>query len=115
MTSLPIGVQGIPIAYEVRGEGRPILLIHGWSADRGYMLADLEPILANTPGGSGSTSTSRATGRPQRPSGSRRKMRCSRSRATSSTSCCRRVRLRSPAAPMEGTSPWGSSGRSLSG
>jgi len=50
MTSLPIGVQGIPIAYEVRGEGRPILLIHGWSADRGYMLADLEPIFGEHPG-----------------------------------------------------------------
>jgi pimeloyl-ACP methyl ester carboxylesterase len=37
-------VDGIPIAYEVRGEGAPILLIHGWSADRRYMIADLEPI-----------------------------------------------------------------------
>jgi len=50
MTSLPIDIQGIPIAYEVRGEGRPILLIHGWSADRNYMLADLEPIFAEHPG-----------------------------------------------------------------
>jgi pimeloyl-ACP methyl ester carboxylesterase len=50
MTSLPIDIQGIPIAYEVRGEGRPILLIHGWSADRGYMLADLEPIFDEHPG-----------------------------------------------------------------
>jgi pimeloyl-ACP methyl ester carboxylesterase len=50
MTSLPIGVQSIPIAYEVRGEGRPILLIHGWSADREYMLADLEPIFDEHPG-----------------------------------------------------------------
>jgi len=37
-------IQGIPIAWEERGEGTPILLIHGWSADRRYMLADLEPI-----------------------------------------------------------------------
>jgi len=50
MTSLPIDIQGIPIAYEVRGEGRPILLIHGWSADRTYMLADLEPIFDEHPG-----------------------------------------------------------------
>jgi pimeloyl-ACP methyl ester carboxylesterase len=50
MTSSPIGVQSIPIAYEVRGEGRPILLIHGWSADREYMLADLEPIFDEHPG-----------------------------------------------------------------
>ena len=45
-----IEVQGIPIACEVRGEGTPILLIHGWSADRGYMLADLEPIFEAHPG-----------------------------------------------------------------
>jgi pimeloyl-ACP methyl ester carboxylesterase len=50
MTSSPIGVQGIPIAYEVHGEGRPILLIHGWSADRQYLLADFEPIFAEHPG-----------------------------------------------------------------
>lgn len=40
-----IEIEGIPIAYEVRGEGAPILLIHGWSSDRGYMIADLESIL----------------------------------------------------------------------
>ena len=45
-----IDVQGILIAYEVRGEGAPILLIHGWSADRRYMLADLEPIFVVHPG-----------------------------------------------------------------
>jgi len=50
MTTPPIGVQGIPIAYEVRGEGRPILLVHGWSADRDYMVADLEPVFAEHPG-----------------------------------------------------------------
>ena len=50
MTSPPIDIQGIPIAWEVRGEGKPILLIHGWSADRDYMLADLEPIFDEHPG-----------------------------------------------------------------
>jgi len=50
MTSLHVGVQGIPVAYEVRGEGRPIVLIHGWSADRDYMLADLEPVFDARPG-----------------------------------------------------------------
>lgn len=50
MTSPPIEVQGIPIAYEARGEGRPILLVHGWSADRDYMLADLEPVFDEHPG-----------------------------------------------------------------
>ena len=50
MTAPPIVVQGIPVAWEERGEGRPILLIHGWSADRQYMLADLEPIFDEHPG-----------------------------------------------------------------
>lgn len=50
MTPSPIEVQGIPIACEVRGQGRPILLVHGWSADRGYMLADLEPVFDEHPG-----------------------------------------------------------------
>ena len=45
-----VDVQGIPIEVETRGAGRPILLIHGWSADRRYMIADLEPILSCTPG-----------------------------------------------------------------
>ena len=44
MTQRTETIDGVPIVYEVRGEGRPILLIHGWSADRRYMLADLEPI-----------------------------------------------------------------------
>ena len=50
MSVLEVDVQGISIACEVRGEGRPILLIHGWSADRRYMLADLEPAFAEHPG-----------------------------------------------------------------
>ena len=45
-----VDVQGIPIEVEIRGEGRPILLVHGWSADRRYMIADLEPVLAGVPG-----------------------------------------------------------------
>ncbi len=48
--TLGVEIQGIPIAYEVHGEGAPILLIHGWSADRRYMLADLEPVFAVRPG-----------------------------------------------------------------
>jgi len=42
--SLSIDVQGIPIAYEVRGAGTPIVMVHGWSADRRYLVADLEPV-----------------------------------------------------------------------
>ena len=50
MNAQSIVVQGIPVAWEARGEGRPILLIHGWSADRQYMLADLEPVFDEHPG-----------------------------------------------------------------
>ena len=45
-----VDVQGIPIEVEIRGAGRPLLLIHGWSADRRYMIADLEPILSAVSG-----------------------------------------------------------------
>ncbi|MCY7304053.1 MAG: hypothetical protein LH654_13685 [Thermoleophilia bacterium] len=45
-----VQVQGIPIEVEIRGTGRPILLVHGWSADRSYMIADLEPVLSVVPG-----------------------------------------------------------------
>jgi pimeloyl-ACP methyl ester carboxylesterase len=50
MTSPSVLAQGIPVACDVRGEGRTILLIHGWSADRRYMLADLEPVFAGHAG-----------------------------------------------------------------
>jgi pimeloyl-ACP methyl ester carboxylesterase len=37
--------DGVRIAYEVRGAGHPALvLVHGWSCDRGYWLAQLEPL-----------------------------------------------------------------------
>ena len=45
-----VDVQGIPISYEMHGAGVPIVLVHGWSADRNYMKADLEPIFAANPG-----------------------------------------------------------------
>jgi pimeloyl-ACP methyl ester carboxylesterase len=45
-----LDVEGIPVAYEVRGEGRPIVLVHGWSADHRYMVADLEPVFDVHPG-----------------------------------------------------------------
>lgn len=45
-----VEVQGIPIEVEIRGTGWPILFVHGWSADRSYMIADLEPVLSVVPG-----------------------------------------------------------------
>jgi pimeloyl-ACP methyl ester carboxylesterase len=37
-------VDGVSVHFEERGEGAPILMVHGWSADHRYMLADMEPI-----------------------------------------------------------------------
>lgn len=48
--ALVIEIDGIPIAYEVRGTGAPVIVVHGWSADHRYMLADLEPIFEASPG-----------------------------------------------------------------
>jgi hypothetical protein len=31
-----VDVQGIPVEVEIRGEGRPTILIHGWSADQRF-------------------------------------------------------------------------------
>jgi len=38
-----IEIDGIEIEIRRRGVGRPLLVIHGWSADHRYMMADLEP------------------------------------------------------------------------
>lgn len=43
MTDTTIEIDGIQIAIRRRGMGRPLLVIHGWSADHRYMMADLEP------------------------------------------------------------------------
>ena len=38
-----IEIDGIKIEIRRRGVGRPLLVIHGWSADHRYIMADLEP------------------------------------------------------------------------
>lgn len=45
-----VEVQGIPIAYQEVGEGRPLLVIHGWQGDHRYMMADLEEVFDDSPG-----------------------------------------------------------------
>ncbi|MGA0123212.1 MAG: alpha/beta hydrolase, partial [Gaiellales bacterium] len=40
-----VEVKGIPIRLHERGSGRPLLLVHGWSADHRYLCADLDPVL----------------------------------------------------------------------
>jgi pimeloyl-ACP methyl ester carboxylesterase len=47
---LTVEVQSIPVSYVTYGEGTPVVLIHGWSADHRYMVADLEPVFRRQPG-----------------------------------------------------------------
>ncbi len=44
-------VHGIPFHYEIKGTGRPILMIHGWGPDYRIMSGCLEPVFANLPEG----------------------------------------------------------------
>lgn len=41
---MEINVKGITIHYETYGEGRPILMIHGWSPDHRLMTGCMEPV-----------------------------------------------------------------------
>ena len=43
-------LEGIDLAYEEFGTGRPILFLHGWSLDHENEVADFEPIFADRPG-----------------------------------------------------------------
>jgi pimeloyl-ACP methyl ester carboxylesterase len=45
MTQFTTSPDGIPIAYETRGQGAPALVfVHGWSCDRTYWAGQLEPL-----------------------------------------------------------------------
>jgi pimeloyl-ACP methyl ester carboxylesterase len=43
-------VDGHEIDYEVRGEGRPVVLVHGLTVDRRILIEACEPALSATPG-----------------------------------------------------------------
>lgn len=45
-----VEVQSVPVRYLAKGDGTPVVLIHGWSADHRYMVADLEPVFARQVG-----------------------------------------------------------------
>jgi pimeloyl-ACP methyl ester carboxylesterase len=41
---------GITVHYEARGEGRPIVILHGWGCDHRHVLADMEPLFGGRDG-----------------------------------------------------------------
>ena len=43
-------LDDLAVNYEVHGEGRPIVLLHGWGMDHGYEATDYEPVFAGRPG-----------------------------------------------------------------
>ena len=45
-----VEISGKRIAYEERGDGRPMLFLHGWPLDRRSMIGSFEPILEHRTG-----------------------------------------------------------------
>ena len=43
-------LRDITVHYESFGEGRPIVLLHGWGMDHRYMVSDLEPLFRQRDG-----------------------------------------------------------------
>jgi pimeloyl-ACP methyl ester carboxylesterase len=43
-------LKNITIYYELFGEGRPIIMLHGWSIDHRHMVSDMEPLFRHRDG-----------------------------------------------------------------
>ena len=43
-------LKDITVHYELLGEGRPIIMLHGWSVDHRYMVSDMEPLFRQRDG-----------------------------------------------------------------
>jgi pimeloyl-ACP methyl ester carboxylesterase len=43
-------LQDITVHYELLGEGRPIIMLHGWGCDHRYMVSDMEPLFRQRDG-----------------------------------------------------------------
>lgn len=43
-------VKGIPVHTQILGEGRPVVILHGYQVDHHTMMACMEPIFARMPG-----------------------------------------------------------------
>lgn len=50
MASVQVEVDGLAIEYDEVGEGRPILMLHGWPGSRVMMTNQLEPVFEGRPG-----------------------------------------------------------------
>src|SRR4051795_2468049 len=50
MRRMQIDVDGLAWHYESRGEGRPILMIHGWPSDHRNAMLPLEPVFVGRTG-----------------------------------------------------------------
>lgn len=47
---MEVKLEGITINYEMIGEGRPIIMLHGWYCDHHYMVSDMEPLFEQRKG-----------------------------------------------------------------
>ncbi len=43
-------LEGVTLHYEVYGEGKPVIMLHGYTVDSGIMLGCMEPVFRNVPG-----------------------------------------------------------------
>lgn len=43
-------LENITVYYEVFGEGRPIIMLHGWSLSHRHMISDMEPLFTHRTG-----------------------------------------------------------------
>ncbi|MCL4554274.1 MAG: alpha/beta hydrolase [Actinobacteria bacterium] len=43
-------LEGITVHYETRGEGSPIVMLHGWSVDHRWMVSGMEPLFRQRDG-----------------------------------------------------------------
>ena len=43
-------LKDITVFYELLGEGRPIIMLHGWSVDHRLMVSDMEPLFRQRDG-----------------------------------------------------------------
>jgi pimeloyl-ACP methyl ester carboxylesterase len=43
-------IKDLPVYYEMSGEGRPIIMLHGWSVDHRHMESTMETLFAQHTG-----------------------------------------------------------------